>query len=328
MGKSTRMAKIFRRVVVGTLAGCMLYGGCTQVSAATLKDVFDEHYYADTNEDLKEAYGYDREQLWEHFITFGIKEGRNMNQLIDLAKYRALYPDLDAAFGDDWEAYLNHYLTYGAKEGRYTGTAFNVMDYADRYEDLKEIFGDDVLALWDHYQTYGKAENREIRSETIVAAEKEAERRAAQEAAKKSLARTEREDYESGMWSIIEYDERGLRVKSTNYTKDGTMSDYAVLEYDVQGQLTKTTLYRPDGTVLRVVTFGKGKRWEKETYYNTDGSVKEMYAHLYDSDGNRAGSVGTTYEPDGSYQVIEYDVSGHQVGEIKYYDAEGNPLEK
>ena len=43
------------------LAGCMLYCGGMQASVATLKDVFDEHYYADTYPDLKEAFGYNRE---------------------------------------------------------------------------------------------------------------------------------------------------------------------------------------------------------------------------------------------------------------------------
>ncbi|MCI9337981.1 MAG: hypothetical protein HFH93_10675 [Lachnospiraceae bacterium] len=89
----------------------------SEAFAATLKDVFDEHYYADSYADLKEAFGYDRELLWNHFMTFGVNEGCTMNRFIDIMKYRAMYEDLDAAFGNDWDAYLEHYLTYGAKEG-------------------------------------------------------------------------------------------------------------------------------------------------------------------------------------------------------------------
>ncbi|WP_300846598.1 M23 family metallopeptidase [uncultured Acetatifactor sp.] len=160
----------------------MFFGIGSEALAASLKDVFDERYYADSYGDVKEAYGYDREALWNHFRNFGMKEGRNMNMFFDVAKYRAQYADLEAVFGDDWGAYLNHYLTYGAKEGRDTGTGFDSLEYADRYADLKEAFGDDVLALWHHYQTYGSAEQRDGRDQWIIDAEREAQRRASEAA--------------------------------------------------------------------------------------------------------------------------------------------------
>lgn len=55
-----RTAKKIRNFAVTGLAGCLLVYGGMQVNAATLKDVFDENYYADTYGDLKETYGYDR----------------------------------------------------------------------------------------------------------------------------------------------------------------------------------------------------------------------------------------------------------------------------
>ena len=184
MGKrGTKAIGKARRIGMIGLAGGVLLSGSLQVNAATLKDIFDEHYYADTYRDLKEIFGYDREALWNHFVTYGLGEGRNMNGLIDVAKYREEYADLDAAFGDNWDAYLNHYLTYGAKEGRDTGTDFNALDYAGRYEDLQDAFGEDVLSLWKHYQAFGVTENREARDEQIVTAEKEAAK-AAEEAQK------------------------------------------------------------------------------------------------------------------------------------------------
>lgn len=125
-----------------------------------LKDVFDEHFYADRYPDLKAVFGYDREALWTHFITSGIKEGRAMNNLLDVAYYRRTYADLNAAFGDNWDAYLTHYLTSGAIEGRDSGTGFNALVYASEYADLQRTYGNDVLGLWRHYNTVGKAENR------------------------------------------------------------------------------------------------------------------------------------------------------------------------
>ena len=41
-----------------------------------LSMVFDPIYYADHNPDLYEAFGYDTDQLQEHFLTCGMKEGR------------------------------------------------------------------------------------------------------------------------------------------------------------------------------------------------------------------------------------------------------------
>lgn len=126
-----------------------------QPTVSTLKDVFDERYYADTYADLKAVFGYNREALWTHYITCGIKEGRSMNSLLNVTSYRYQYPDLNAAFGDNWDAYLTHYLTLGAKEGRDSGTDFKAMEYANWYEDLGKAYGNNVLALWQHYKTIG-----------------------------------------------------------------------------------------------------------------------------------------------------------------------------
>ena len=231
--KGKRIVRKLRNVTVLGLAGCALVCGGMQSDAATLKDVFDEYYYADTYEDLKEAFGYDKEALWNHFVTQGLDEGRNMNGLIDIVKYREQYEDLQDVIGDDWDAYLNHYLAFGAKEGRDTGTDFNALDYARRYEDLQEAFGDDILALWNHYQASGVTEGREARPEAVIVAEKEAQRAAeeargrqeSQEAqdsqsSQEPQAHTEREETSNG-WIIREYDGVGNMIRLTTYDADG-----------------------------------------------------------------------------------------------------------
>ena len=88
-----------------------------------LKGIFDEHYYADNNPDLKAVFNYDKEALWNHFVNNGLKEGRVMNSRLDVVKYRNTYADLNAAFGDNWDAYVEHFLTCGEKEGRSSGMA-------------------------------------------------------------------------------------------------------------------------------------------------------------------------------------------------------------
>lgn len=337
-----------RRIAAAGLAGCLLAGVSVQANAATLKDLFDEHYYADTYGDLKEAYGYDREALWQHFVTFGLSEGRNMNGLLDVVKYRQEYADLDEAFGDNWDAYVDHFLLYGAKENRDTGTDFNALDYAERYGDLKEAYGDDVLALWQHYQAYGAAEHREARDERILAAEKEAEE-AAKKAAEsqkpadsqtpgesdkpgegqepgdkpgESGGHTERKDYEDGSYEIYEYDERGKMVKSMFYTADGNLHFYTVYEYDAAGKLVKENNYLADGSSNGYVIpeYDVAGNKVKETFYNADGSYS-----IFEYDENGKAVKSTYYKADGTVDfVTEYSSDGKVIKDIWYNEEDGS----
>ena len=80
--------------------------------------VFDPIYYADHNPDLYEAFGYDTDQLQEHFLTCGMKEGRPGCADFNVAVYKEQNADLAAAYGDDLAAYYTHYMGCGHGEGR------------------------------------------------------------------------------------------------------------------------------------------------------------------------------------------------------------------
>lgn len=153
------MRKYQKKLVILTAVG-VLAAGTLSVSAAGLRDVFDAKYYADTYEDLKNAYGYDEEALFNHYMTWGLAEGRSMNPVFDVQAYRNAYGDLNEAFGDNWDAYVNHYFAYGMKEGRNNGILFDPTAYAEAYPDIKEAFGDDYVAILNHYLTYGIQEGR------------------------------------------------------------------------------------------------------------------------------------------------------------------------
>ncbi|MCM1045869.1 MAG: hypothetical protein NC417_10195 [Candidatus Gastranaerophilales bacterium] len=341
-----KLAGRVKRVAAAVLAGCMLYCGGTQANAATLEDVFDEHYYADMYPDLKEAYGYDKGALWQHFMKYGLSEGRNMNGLIDIVKYREMYGDLNAAFGNNWNAYLNHYLTFGAKENRETGTDFNALDYAGRYADLQAAYGTDVLALWSHYQAFGATEGREARDEDIVQAEEAAAREEdivqAEEAVarEENSGRTERIDYADGSWIINEYDSGDTRVKTTYYDKNGNCTKWVVYEgsksiwykadgtvdysvvrenYD-SGNSKRETIYNADGSTRRIREYFdvSGKYLSKDTYYGENGKVSSVYE--YDNDMNGA-YTATFYHADGSYSVTVRDKDGNFT--YKNYNADG-----
>lgn len=116
------MIKKWKKAAALVVMTTTLFAGTLNVSAEGVKDVFDAKYYADTNTDLKAIYGYDEKALYNHYITYGIKEGRCGSQTFNVAAYRMAYPDLAAAFGDNWDAYVNHYFTVGKVEGRTAGT--------------------------------------------------------------------------------------------------------------------------------------------------------------------------------------------------------------
>ena len=80
--------------------------------------VFDANYYADHNTDLSEAFGYDRDQLLNHFLTSGMKEGRLASENFNVSVYKENNQDLAAAYGDDLAAYYEHYMNCGHGEGR------------------------------------------------------------------------------------------------------------------------------------------------------------------------------------------------------------------
>lgn len=91
----------------------------TQEDLDALKKIFDADLYAKAYPDVAAAYGNDREALWNHYVTHGIKEGRTqINSTFNVFAYIAAYPDLRNAFGDDLMAYYVHYANYGMNENR------------------------------------------------------------------------------------------------------------------------------------------------------------------------------------------------------------------
>lgn len=90
----------------------------TQSERSAYRAVFDASYYYNTYPDVAAAFGMDEEQLLNHFINFGVKEGRSASAEFNPQAYRQRYADLQQAFGSDMAAYCAHYVNYGQSEGR------------------------------------------------------------------------------------------------------------------------------------------------------------------------------------------------------------------
>ena len=64
--------------------------------------------------------------LYNHYIEFGIKEGRKSSPLFDPIFYINTNQDLKNAFGNNYEKARNHFFNYGISEGRIASEDFNV----------------------------------------------------------------------------------------------------------------------------------------------------------------------------------------------------------
>ena len=91
----------------------------TEETLETLKKFFDADLYAKAYPDVAKVYGNDKEALWNHYVTYGLKEGRaQIHNNFNVFAYISAYPDLQNAFGDDLLAYYMHYVNYGINENR------------------------------------------------------------------------------------------------------------------------------------------------------------------------------------------------------------------
>ena len=78
--------------------------------------VFDANYYASHNADVKNALGTSYSALYNHFLEYGSKEGRQGSPLFHSSYYLSNNADLKAAFGTNKVSAINHFGSYGYKE--------------------------------------------------------------------------------------------------------------------------------------------------------------------------------------------------------------------
>ncbi|MCI8380230.1 MAG: hypothetical protein HFI07_00340 [Lachnospiraceae bacterium] len=100
------------RIIKNGRWGVTVYGGVEYAP------VFNFDYYVSRYADIRMAFGNNEQAVLDHFINYGMMEGRSAQADFNVYFYRNSYPDLEDAFGDDLKSYFYHYLNYGIKEGR------------------------------------------------------------------------------------------------------------------------------------------------------------------------------------------------------------------
>ena len=93
--------------------------------------VYDYTYYINNNPDVKAAYGSNRTGAFQHFLRYGIREGRQAIATFNVNSYRNEYADLRALYGDNMLNYYVHWSLYGSKEGRHGTGCTQVKDWGD-----------------------------------------------------------------------------------------------------------------------------------------------------------------------------------------------------
>lgn len=124
--------KIVTRVLVA-MTGVVIFAGgfaaevktpAVRVEAASyattqaIMNLFDANFYANKYSDVKRAYGTDSSALLQHFMTYGMSEGRMLNANFDPKAYVDAYPDIKAYCNGDIRKAYEHYVEHGRQEGR------------------------------------------------------------------------------------------------------------------------------------------------------------------------------------------------------------------
>ena len=90
----------------------------TSEELSIIKTLFSAEEYAELYPDVVKANGNEEAALWDHFVTYGLSEGRALSKSFHVFAYRAAYEDLQEAFGNNLIAYYIHYATHGMQENR------------------------------------------------------------------------------------------------------------------------------------------------------------------------------------------------------------------
>ena len=96
-----------------------IYNQCaTSEELSIIKTLFSAEEYAELYPDVVKNHGNEEAALWDHFVTYGLSEGRALSKSFHVFAYRAAYEDLQEAFGNNLIAYYIHYATHGMQENR------------------------------------------------------------------------------------------------------------------------------------------------------------------------------------------------------------------
>lgn len=105
-------------VLALTVMPCLKAEAASNDEITACSKVFDGSYYAALYPDVAASVNGSQLGLLNHYIYFGIYEGRNASASFNATDYMNKNPDLKALYGDNMLAYVYHYVHAGQAEGR------------------------------------------------------------------------------------------------------------------------------------------------------------------------------------------------------------------
>ena len=150
------------------------------------KDIFDYEFYLSHYEDIETKFKigdtYDYDKILAHFVTYGMKEGRQASQTFNVYAYQANYVDIYNKYGTEYQPYYSHYLNHGIKERREASALkfayirngsdysriLNMTYYIDNNSDVatkyKTKVGYNYMGIFNQFLNYGMKEGRKTNS--------------------------------------------------------------------------------------------------------------------------------------------------------------------
>ena len=108
----------------GKKEGRIATGTTTMQNCQTVYDgvdysaVYNGTYYYGKYADIRATYIFDDIAMLQHFVNYGMSEGRQGCEDFNITIYVYRYADLRQVFKNDLKLYYLHYIKYGLKEGR------------------------------------------------------------------------------------------------------------------------------------------------------------------------------------------------------------------
>lgn len=102
------MCKTLVRMLLLTLVLSLTMTLPAASSQSNYDKPFNASFYLAEYPDLQAAFGTDYQAALDHWMVYGIHEGRRGSPEFDVQFYLSKYPDLQAAFGTDYQGYCAH----------------------------------------------------------------------------------------------------------------------------------------------------------------------------------------------------------------------------
>jgi hypothetical protein len=134
-----------------------------EIGGLNMADFFDETFYLDQHPDVREVVAQGSlANGFEHFLRFGLAEGRNPSAYYDEAFYRATNPDIvDAIDNGSLSSGLAHFVQTGHLENRDPSALFDADDYLVNNPDVQTaIDNGTILSAFEHFLEFGASESR------------------------------------------------------------------------------------------------------------------------------------------------------------------------